>query len=251
MSKFSRRVRRLRRKVTKKLPIVGLAALGLVTAGVVTFAMTGNRAHDNTPTTYAQSATQPVAVPVKAETAAFLGDSYTAASNQGGGYVGPLVNAMGWTPLFFGQGGTGYVNPGQASEGESAFPARVDAVIAAAPDVVVVQGGLNDNNKAASLAAANQAFGDLRAGLPDARVIAVGPVLAPGMSAESIKAARDGIKEAAGAHGVVFIDPAAENWLPSADLFDVPGVHPTAEGYKRLGEHLVLAMKSQGIHPAA
>lgn len=114
--------------------------------------------------------------------AAFVGDDYV----EGAGATTParrwstlVADQEGLKELNFGQSGTGYVNPGE-QVGESPLSRRVDAVIASRPDVVVVSAGMNDvedrYTRREIRSAVNRAFRRLRAGLPDARIVAVAPL---------------------------------------------------------------------------
>jgi lysophospholipase L1-like esterase len=156
---------------------------------------------------------------------------------------------MNWAAEFFAQGGTGYTNPGQAEQKESAFPGRVKAVVAAKPDYVIVQGGINDGSPELTKAAADEVFSTLRAGLPRAKVIAIGPVAAPKASAAKLAPIRDALAASAEEHGVTFIDPIEERWLPNAALFS-DGLHPTQEGHAQVAQNIVEDLGAAGIKPA-
>ena len=196
----------------------------------------------------ANPASKPTTKPV---VAAFLGDSFTAGvgASQGGGYADLLVRNMNWQAKMFAQGGTGYTNPGQPAEKETAFPERVPAVVAAAPNVVIVQGGINDGSPQATAEAAEETFTALRAGLPQAKIIAVGPVVAPKFPASKVEPIRDVIAAAAAKHGVTFVDPIAEGWLANEQLF-FDGVHPTQEGHAIIATKIREALAKNGINPA-
>lgn len=179
------------------------------------------------PTTTAESA-QPVAV-------AIIGDSFTACSGMGGcneaNYIVDLAAQLGWTFTSHAVGGTGYLNK---EGGKTTFGERVDAVIASKPAVVVVQGGGNDVSFLEGLpAAAIDTLSRLRAGLPEAKIVVVGPV-ATVASDERWTEARDAIQSAATTAGVdLFIDPIAERWFMDDNeaLIGTDGVHPTDEGH--------------------
>ena len=96
-----------------------------------------------------------------------LGDSFL---------MQPLADAFavrtGWTCTRDSVGGSGYISAGMGTN----FPARLAALIATAPDVVVVEGGGNDNaaGQTAFAAAVSAFYSALRAGLPDATLYIVG-----------------------------------------------------------------------------
>jgi acyl-CoA thioesterase-1 len=179
--------------------------------------------------------------------AAFLGDSYTVGvgDDERGGYVRPVAERLEWEPLAFGQAGTGYVNPGATEPGSAPYLDRVPAVIAAAPEVVIVQGSTNDARRPEDIrAAALAVFTALRDGLPEARIIAVGPVLPPIESPDDVRRVTDAVAAAAATAGVPFMDPVAEGWLPFGNvaLYDGDLLHPSPAGYDefaaRLGDRM-------------
>lgn len=111
--------------------------------------------------------------------AVVLGDSYA----QGAGlddprasWPTPLGQAHGWTTYVNAVGGTGFSNGGYC--GGQDYRSRTAAVLAHRPDVVIVQGGLNDTDAGAwdERAAVAGVLADLVA-VP--QVIVVGPVAAP------------------------------------------------------------------------
>jgi acyl-CoA thioesterase I len=107
---------------------------------------------------------------------AFLGDEWTAgagSSAKASRFASLLSGHLGFTQRNFGTDGAGY---GTASNG---YDSAVAKVVAAHPDVVVVSGGRNDLSPAHDLTAkageVDRLFADLRAGLPNAQLIAVAP----------------------------------------------------------------------------
>lgn len=173
----------------------------------------------------------------KPPTAVFLGDSYTAASSNGsdGEYVLSTAHALGWDAAALGQGGTGYVNPGQPEENEAVYLERVPGVVAIAPDIVVVQGGGNDAlvSDCAIEGPASEVFTALREQLPEAQIIALASVPGPDVDAEAVAACTDAIQAAAAPMSIPVIDPAELGWLTDPALF-ADGFHLTAEGYTQL-----------------
>lgn len=191
--------------------------------------------HDETPT--------PTAEPV---TVAILGDSFSPPIGQpvpGYSYAAPLASEFGWRIVPFGQGGTGYTNPGQAAEGDDVFAMRVPAIIAAAPSIVIVQGSTNDSDYDETYAAASAVYAQLRGGLPDAKIIVVGPLVTPALGPDVVGASRDAVRDAATDQGLAFIDPIELGWLGrDATLFVEDGVHPTTEGQAQIAELLRTAL---------
>ena len=197
-----------------------------------------------------RKATPPAAAGPKV---AFLGDSYTAGSgaNPGGGYAYLLSNAMRWQPVVLGEGGTGYVNPGPTGSGRKPFTDRVADVVAAKPSIVIVQGSTNDSGEDKVRAAATQVYSQLKAGLPDAKIIVVGPLDPPKADHTAIPGDRQALADAASEAGLLFIDPVAERWVTDPARFPVDGLHPDQTGHAQIAEALASKLSSAGIKPAA
>lgn len=169
---------------------------------------------------------------------AFLGDSYTAgtAAAEEQGFADVAAAREGWTYRLFGQGGTGFTNPGQVAEDEATFGDRVPDVVAYAPDLVIVQGGTNDHDAQQTEDAAAEVLQALHAGLPDATILVVGPVNTPiGATTTDV---RDAISAAATANGAQFID--AWDWVDTTNptLWAPDAVHPTTEGHAIIADRL-------------
>jgi acyl-CoA thioesterase-1 len=114
-------------------------------------------------------------------------------------------------------------------------------VIAAEPDVVVVQGSTNDARRPEDVqAAALELFTALREGLPETQIVAVGPVLPPIESSEDVRRVTEAVAAAAAAAGVPFLDPVAEEWLPfqREALYDGDLLHPSPAGYDQFADRL-------------
>ena len=178
----------------------------------------------------------------------FLGDSYTAESADGDGYVPPVAEAMGWDPVLAAVRGTGYVATGTSPD-SGPFEERLAAVVADRPDVVVVQGSTNDVGSSVGQvqAAAQRLYAELAVRLPEARVVVVGPLAPPGIDPAGVAAVRDALARACAAAGLPFIDPVAGGWLvPTAGLFADP-VHPNETGYRQLAGELVAELRAAGL----
>jgi lysophospholipase L1-like esterase len=231
------------------LAVTVVAVLALVTGGVYLSTMSRDTddvavaAYTPPPATTPSPSATPEANPV----AAFLGDSFAPAMGQpiaDYNYAAILSKRLGWEPVAFGQGGTGYTNPGQADEGDSIFADRVDAIVAASPSVVIVQGSTNDRNYDRTLAAATEVFSRLRGALPDAKIIAVGPLLTPTLGAEAVTPARNAVRDAASKTSVPFIDPLEDKWLSQdRSLFVDDGVHPSGTGQAEIAAQLAKAVQ--------
>lgn len=111
---------------------------------------------------------------------AFIGDSYTAgsgASEATSRWSTLLATANGWIEVNLGVDGAGYGTPG---DGGTPYASQVERAIAARPDIVIVSGGRfdysGDESPSEISTAITATFASLRAGLPDAQIIAIGPI---------------------------------------------------------------------------
>ncbi len=193
-------------------------------------------------------------LPAVSPRAAFIGDSYT----QGGGaepdterWSTVAAAALGWTELNFGRGGTGFVTNnsylGCGLEYCPTYLETVSEVVAAAPDIVVVAGGQNDfdafaADPAAVSAAISQTYTSLRAGLPHAVIVAVGPSTPWHVDdlAISFDAA---VRSAASAVGAAYVSMLEPNVIDPAFL--LPDGHVNNHGHHAIAERVV-AVLSEG-----
>ncbi len=152
-------------------------------------------------------------------TVGFIGDSYSGGSAD----VPPVSTIdrvasrrLGVRSVSSAQGGTGYITDGKANiASNSVFGSaeRVGRIVQADPDGVAVVGGLNDEGKDLGqfAAAVKKCLADLRAGLPDAPIVVVGPQPSGGARtvggtfADLVKATGDAVASC-GVDGVAFVD---------------------------------------------
>jgi lysophospholipase L1-like esterase len=137
---------------------------------------------------------------------AFLGDDWTAgsgASTKSLRFTTLLCAQLNAVERNFGVDGTGYA---KSSDTGGAYPSRVNAIVAANPQVVIVSGGRNDSSDdgATAAAAVHALFAKLHAKLPDAVLIGVAPFwgdsdLPPEMVALST-AVNKGVTDAGGSY---------------------------------------------------
>jgi lysophospholipase L1-like esterase len=192
-------------------------------------------------------------LPTVAPRAAFIGDSYT----QGGGaepdserWSTVAAAALGWTELNFGRGGTGFVTSnsylGCGLEYCPTYVETVPEVVAAAPDIVVVAGGQNDfetfvEDPDAVRAAISETYNSLRAGLPQARMVAVGP--STPWEVDDVAIAFDAaIRTAASAVGAQYVGMLEPNVIDPAFL--LPDGHVNNDGHRVIAERIVAALAS-------
>jgi lysophospholipase L1-like esterase len=181
--------------------------------------------------------------------AVFLGDSYT----EGWGATKPstrwsaiVAAEAGWVEVNQGQGGTGFVTTaglgGCGSDYCPTYLDRVSDVIAAEPDVVVIAGGQNDlvmlsDDPAAVRAAVNETYDRIRAGLPRARIIAVGPSIAQPNNdlIDKLDTWVQATAKRVGADYVSLIDPV----VIEPDMVELDGVHVNDKGHRAIAERVL------------
>lgn len=166
-------------------------------------------------------------------TVGFFGDSWSTESTMGQGFNLPSVvsRALGCVPAFSAVDGSGF---GYSASGHDGFEvdARVDAVCAAAPNLIVTIGSLNadkvidngDSSGAAITAAVKSFITKVRAKLPNVPIVVLGPQPSSVARLQSrsahvnVLATKTGVAESGGlASGIAFVD-----WLGVADSQAVP-----------------------------
>jgi hypothetical protein len=191
------------------------------------------------------------------QTFAVVGDDYAQGEGAGWGqgWVLRLSDQMCWgLSKASVQPGTGFI--AALRPGTTAFPQRLAGLGSESPKIMLVQGGANDYLSPSEeiTSAADATFKALREQNPDAKLIAIGPVIVP-HRAEAAELARvsAAIAAAASQNGLLYIDPAGEHWLDDETLFS--GSVPNADGYveytRRLKADLAQAGLSSSCAPSA
>ncbi|GGE99192.1 SGNH/GDSL hydrolase family protein [Mycetocola zhadangensis] len=115
-------------------------------------------------------------------TVAFLGDSSTSGegtTSTDNRWTSQLAAKHVWTEMNAGIARTGYGTPGETQDALP-YTERVPGIVAASPDIVLVSGGFFDSSAGSSPAVVNAAivetFTELRAGLPEAEIVAISPL---------------------------------------------------------------------------
>ena len=187
---------------------------------------------------------------------AVIGDSYSTGTVLGG--LGPanwtarLGVDRDWRITDTAVGGTGYV---ASHGGTGAFEAaQLDRAVTAgpdgtAPDVVVVQGSINDGltDPGRVRAAAAALYAAIHERAPAARLVVVGPPWPDGTPTREILALRDAVHGAATAAGAVWIDPIAEHWFADPALIGADGVHPTDSGHALIAARVGQDLRCDGV----
>lgn len=238
----------------------GMPGWGFVVAGLVFIGVGGLWAVKSGEPAPGSTWTPPVKVEASASpepthsatppSVAFLGDSYTVGAGtsddaHAGRWTAVVAEDLGWRASTYARGGTGYVNDGGE---DAAYATRVDAIIDAEPDIVVVSGGRNDSYFAPVdvEAAALDVFRTLRLGLPDAQVVVLGSWWDDDEPTSEYTAVREAIASAAEAAGVAYVD-AGEPLVGHPELISDDGVHPNDAGYVALAHAAEAALVGAGI----
>lgn len=182
-----------------------------------------------------------------------LGDSYSegaGAERPNDGWVQLLASDSCWQLVGnASQGGTGYVNDDGGTDGKSALPNRVSDAVVGKPQLVIVEGGFNDDGfpPAEVTAAADKTFTALRTALgPGPAIVAVGPVASPRKAATILRPVSEAIRQAAKKNDVLYVDPIEQNWLAEPALFASDGYHPNSAGHRQYASRLESNLKDAG-----
>jgi lysophospholipase L1-like esterase len=184
---------------------------------------------------------------------AVLGDSFATGygSDRGWGWVEQLAADMCWSVT--GKSAeleTGYTSPGGNTD-TSVFGDRVDQVVSPELAVVLVEGGVFDFRapSEAIYVAASDVFQSLRSQLArNTPIVAIGPVAPPTVKPEDLARVAAPITAAATDTGAIFIDPAAENWLPDETFFlGGASLQPNGRGHTEFAKRLSIALRDRGI----
>lgn len=177
--------------------------------------------------------------------AAFYGDSYTlgtGASSPEKRWSTIVSTERGWIEVNPSVNGLGFVNNRAALDAD-----LIGDIVEAAPDVVIVTMGLNDNfsydrGPTAIDAAITADFERLKTELPEARIVVVEPFWYTDQRPESLDIIADWVSTGAAAIGADYI-AGASRWLSGhPEWMAADGLHPNDVGYaeiaKRMDEEL-------------
>ncbi|SBS74502.1 SGNH/GDSL hydrolase family protein [uncultured Microbacterium sp.] len=183
-------------------------------------------------------------------TVLIFGDSWTfgsAASDPALGYAYVVSDLTGWTTVVDGVRGSGYLKPGIDGPDFGTRIAALDPAIE--PDLVIIQGSINDRRLPATgyAAAVDAAWDRLSATYPSARIVVLGPApqVLPVQKATA-RIDRD-LARLAGERGWWYLSPLREGWITEANYLDVidTGIgrdHPSTAGHRYLAERLAEAV---------
>jgi hypothetical protein len=168
-------------------------------------------------------------------------------------YAQVLSAKEGWITTVLAQGGTGYVN-GVDSKPPGDFGSRLPGVYKASPDLVIVEGSVSDQYYPGPgvRQAAVAVFTNLKAHLPNAKVIVVGPAWA-GTPPADVVAVENAVKAAAAGRVALFIDPIADGWFSGASAALMGSDHesPTNLGHARIAAMIAADIAPLHLEPPA
>lgn len=193
-----------------------------------------------------------LAHPLTGKNALFFGDSFTSGygshSPRTDGYAPLTASALGWTAQTAWDAGGGYVTRGDKG---LTFQQRFEQVPSTpTPDVVVLEGGLNDHD-ATDMSAVGPAYTALvhaiQARWPGVDIVTLGPVASTTKSAAGVQQVDAQLKAAAATDGMPYVD--ATSWFTTdpvaAGLINVDAHnHPDDAGYQVIARNLTAAIRT-------
>jgi lysophospholipase L1-like esterase len=179
-----------------------------------------------------------------------FGDSWTygsAATDPTRGYAYVLGELTGWQSVVNGVRGSGYLKPGIDGPSFGERIATLDPALD--PDLVIVQGSINDRLLVPDgyRAAVDAAWDALERIYPTASIVVLGP--APHLLPVDAGTATidETLATAAAARGWWYISPLDEGWITESNYLDVIDTgagrnHPSTDGHAYLAERLARAL---------
>lgn len=151
----------------------------------------------------------------------WVGDSFGEGTGQYFGMNQSICQKFGWVLCNSSSGGTGYTTGGSIP-GRFSYIDRIQDVAAVKPDILVVQGSVNDGG-ACTEAIAGAYYDAVAAMLPQTQIVAVAPTWknSSGYTA-NVGTSRDAQKAACATRGIPFIDtapPGSDYWFTDANSF--------------------------------
>jgi lysophospholipase L1-like esterase len=176
----------------------------------------------------------------------FIGDSWTdgTGATDKVGYAYLTGRDLGWSHRVLGVGGSGYVRGGA---GNVPFDERILPAVSGNPDVVVIQGSINERSTPSpelAAAVADTLTRLVRAAGPDTAVVVLGASRVPGVPVQYVDKVNDVVRAEAARQGLPFVDVAAEVWSDPADpsIWADP-YHPNDVGAQQIAERLAPVLR--------
>lgn len=199
----------------------------------------------------------PLVIPDGARVLVF-GDSWvygSAASAPTLGFAYLLADELGVETIVDGVRGSGYLRPGIDGPAYGERIAALDPGLA--PDVVIVEGSINDRRlyPEGYRDAVAAAWDALEARYPDAAIVVLGPAPQALPVEKATRAIDEDLRELAATRGWWYISPIAEEWIGPANYADVIDTsplgrdHPSTAGHEYLAGRLAGALVRLGDLP--
>jgi acyl-CoA thioesterase-1 len=174
-----------------------------------------------------------------------MGDSYTegwGADPLSEGFAFHIAGPLGWRLTRDGIGSTGYLNPGLKQQGT--YPQRLWRHPADAYDLVVLQGGSNDEKapEADIAKAVDLTVRTVRRRYPSARILVMEPIAPTGTVGGNRAKVNRVLAASTTRSSLLLIDPTAERWFVSGDaatMVNPEKGHPNNAGYARIADLFV------------
>lgn len=193
----------------------------------------------------APSAATPTPTPTPSPSMLVFGDSWTrgmAATDTAHAYPHLTGELLGWDVTALGEDGSGYLHPGELGGFYGTRVAELNPDLD--PDVVIVQGSVNDRNELISALprAARAVWRAVESTYPEADVIILGPAPSTLPLDERVEGIDAVLADLAAEAGLDYISPIAEEWLTEANIGEYidasAAFHPSDAGHAYLAERL-------------
>lgn len=197
----------------------------------------------------ASPSTSPATPPSSTEpqVAVFIGDSYTVGSGtslSGTGFPAMLGELRDWEVVNLAIAGTGYATARDESwcppAGCLDYAGVIPGAVAHDPDVVIVSGGRNDlgrNSTAELEAPVADFYTELRAALPDARIVVTSPIWDDPPPPRALLELSDIVQREAARVGAEYLD-LGDPLEGRPELIAPDGLHPNEEGLRVIAERI-------------
>lgn len=179
----------------------------------------------------------------------FFGDSWThgASAAKDRGFPAVVGAALGWTvQVGPDESGAGYVNT--YTKRHPVFPTTVASLGPIDADLIVLEGGLNDEPGPLSSMwdSVRTTVKELRSKADGAPIVLVGPSTWDGKPTDALAAIDSAEAGVAASLGVAYVSPLKERWFNTdniPDLFDAESHHPNTAGHAYYGGRLASALQ--------
>ena len=187
----------------------------------------------------------PTPTPEPLPLALIFGDSWThglAASDSEHAYPHLTGELLGWDVDVLGENGSGYLHLGEDGGFYGTRVAELDPELE--PDVVIVQGSVNDRREALSALprAARSVWHAFEHTYPDAHLVILGPAPSAFPLDKKVKKIDAELAQLADAEGIDYISPLAEEWFTPQNVDDYIDTetanHPSDAGHAYFAKRL-------------